>query len=100
MWTGEKEHRFMLECSGICSHRHLQLIGEFTAPASPHPSIPSNYLSNTLTLTPPSHIKQTGHEATISYLGGPQLLPLEGRRQALGNFGFSCRCVRGWRDVM
>lgn len=34
-----------------------------------------------------------GCEATISYLGAPQLLPLSGRQQALGNFGFTCRCV-------
>jgi transcription initiation factor TFIID subunit TAF12 len=32
-----------------------------------------------------------GEQATISYLGGPQLLPLSGRQQALGNFGFVCR---------
>jgi hypothetical protein len=33
-----------------------------------------------------------GDQATISYLGAPQLLPLDGRQQALGNFGFVCRC--------
>jgi molybdopterin-guanine dinucleotide biosynthesis protein A len=32
-----------------------------------------------------------GAQATISYLGAPQLLPLSGRQQALGNFGFTCR---------
>lgn len=34
-----------------------------------------------------------GDQATISYLGAPQLLPLDGRQQALGNFGFVCRWV-------
>lgn len=36
-----------------------------------------------------------GEEVTISYLGAPQLLPLDGRRQALsGAFGFNCACPR------
>jgi hypothetical protein len=36
-----------------------------------------------------------GEEVTISYLGGPQLLPLDARREALSSaFGFECGCPR------
>jgi hypothetical protein len=36
-----------------------------------------------------------GEEVTISYLGGPQLLPLDARREALSSaFGFDCGCPR------
>jgi hypothetical protein len=49
-----------------------------------HPSFPTS-----------SRLLPPGEEVTISYLGGPQLLPLDARREALsGAFGFDCGCPR------
>eukprot|EP00775_Hariotina_reticulata_P005525 gene5525-5760_t len=42
-----------------------------------------------------------GTEITISYLGAPQLLPLQQRRQALANsFGFDCTCSRQRQQLL
>lgn len=54
-----------------------------------------HYSYNIILPIPPPPPIPPGEELTISYLGGPQLLPLDARREALGSaFGFECGCPR------